>query len=256
MLSEDSEAFYAYVLAAEQESLKQFQNRNQKIEQPPINISPIPAQQITTTNIVPNKILALNNFLSDDEINLIQSTAKPEMLTPMIYRPSLQNDQTFVGGECIRMYNIALSKIFWQRLQQVPDLAAHFTIPGYTPVGINPFIRYHTQSNGHNLHPHFDTDLAHQFNNKYRTMRAYTLYLTTNKSGAIRFIDSNILDNTTHKYMDINYKGTSTTKDFPPQKGRMLIFDTSLLHCVTNIVDETNSRKVLVGEIVYKKVDL
>jgi hypothetical protein len=256
MLSEDSEAFYAYVLANEQASIKQFQDRNQKIEQPPINISPSPTQQITTANIDPNKILTLDNFLSEDENNIIQSTAKPEMLTPMIYRPTLQSEERFIGGECIRMYNIPLSKLFWQRIQQVPDITTHFDISGYTPVGINPYIRYHTQSNGHNLHPHIDTDLAHQFNNKYRTMRAYTLNLTTNKSGALRFIDSNILDTTTHKYMDINYKGNSTTKDFMPQKGRMIIFDTSLLHCVTNIVDETNSRKVLVGEIVYKKLDL
>jgi hypothetical protein len=253
MLSEESEAFYAYVLAAEQESLKQFQDRNQKIEQPPINISPNPTHQLSPTNIVPNKILALDNFLSEDEINLIQSVAKPELLTPMIYRPNLQSTERFIGGECIRMYNIALSKLFWTRLQQVPDLAAHFAISGYTPVGINPFIRYHTQGDGHNLHPHIDTDLAHQFNNKYRTMRAYTLYLTDNQTGAIRFIDNNILDDTTHKYMDINYAGISTTKEFLPQKGRMLIFDTSLLHCVTNIIGET--RKVLVGEIVYKKID-
>jgi len=254
MLCEEYEIFYAYVSSAEQESIKQFQDRNQKIEQPPINISPSPTQQMTTTNIVPNKILTIDNFLSEDEINLIQSTAKPEMLTPMIYRPTLESEERFIGGECIRMYNIPLSKVFWSRLQQLPNFAEHFAIPGYIPVGINPYIRYHTQGDGHNLHPHIDTDLAHQFNNKYRTMRAFTLYLTDNQTGALRFIDNNILDTTTHKYMDINYKGVSTTKEFLPQRGRIIIFDTSLLHCVTNIVGET--RKVLVGEIVYKKLDV
>ena len=126
-------------------------------------------------------------------------------------------------------------------------------IEGYTPVGVNPFIRFHEQKDGNNLQPHYDTDLAYQFNNKYRTIRAFTIYLTDNQSGAIRFIENNILDDESNLYMNLDYIGSSKTTQVFPSMGKILIFDSRLLHCVTNIIGEV--RKTLVSEIVYIKND-
>jgi hypothetical protein len=193
------------------------------------------------------KILEVDNFLRSEEVTLFLERIQQQPWSKMVYKPTLTSTTKEDGGYCVRWYDIDLSKRLWDRVKANLIISKE----GFTAVGMNPFMRVHTQGDGNFLKPHVDTDLAYQFSNKYTTQKSILIYFTDNTSGALSFIDTTTIDEETDKYLDKDYVGPYGRLNIFPSKGKLLVFNSELLHCVTQIIGET--RISLVGEIVYSK---
>ena len=193
------------------------------------------------------KILEVDDFLSSNEVSLFTERIQSQPWSKMLYKPTLTSTTKEDGGYCVRWYDIDLSKRLWDRVKANLIISKE----GFTAVGINPYMRVHTQGDGNCLKPHVDTDLAYQFSNKYTTQKSFLIYFTDNTSGALSFIDTTTIDEETDKYLDKDYVGTYGRLNIFPSKGKFMVFDSDLVHCVTQIIDET--RIILTSEIVYRK---
>jgi len=122
---------------------------------------------------------------------------------------------------------------------------------------ISPLLRFMSYSENGEHYPHYDAGYIYP-NSKIRTLKSFVIYLTTNDSGATRFIrdkQTNILQSERNNDdwsraandNEINIK-------ILPSKGTILIFDHRLCHDVAKFTPESEDEKRIIirGDLIYK----
>jgi cytidyltransferase-like protein len=257
------EEFNKIVEEKRNESIKFFEDRGTRAMPNGVRnlrLNPASPRATNIRNLRGNKsIIEVPHFISDEEVAHLTSEflqAKDYWLR-MLYKSSKASQVVHDGGHVLRNYNIVLSRMIWDRMLSTPGLYEKLiddTPEGrYIPVGINPLIRVHDQKDAAYIMPHKDTDFGHTFSAIYSTRRAVLIYLTTNTTGALSFINRpNVPEGeNAAPYLDTCYAGPDVFKVLP-EAGKLVTLDTGLVHCVTRI--EGERRIVIATELVYRRL--
>lgn len=124
--------------------------------------------------------------------------------------------------------------------------------------GISPMLRFMVYSEGGQHYPHYDAGYIYP-NNEARTLKSFVLYLTTNDSGATRFIDdgqsATVTEKRNHNDWDraANEETDNIIFKFTPIKGDMIIFNHRLCHDVDIFEPEGLGEKRIIirGDLLY-----
>jgi hypothetical protein len=196
-------------------------------------------------------VIEIFNFLNSDEIELFKYEIDKKEWTPIVYYyKNFIIDKT--GGSLIHSYNIPLVYQIWERLLSIENLYNNLIISNnegtFIPVGINPFCRIHKYKNNDFILPHFDP--IYKVDN-YTSMKGALLYFTDNIYSPLSFLDcKELMDiNESYKYIENNNK-CNLLLDIFPEKGKLVIFDSNLMHCIKKVINE--DRIILFVEIMYK----
>lgn len=142
---------------------------------------------------------------------------------------------------------------WWQELPSIEDQVT------YKPIGLSPMLRFMKYSKGGKHYPHYDAGFIYP-EEKYRTLKSFVLYLTTNNSGATRFIkDKQLLDKMPitlrdHSDWSIEPLDKEIEMEFLPVKGNMLIFDHRLCHDVNEYIGDEGDRIIIRGDVLYERI--
>jgi hypothetical protein len=121
--------------------------------------------------------------------------------------------------------------------------------------GFSPMLRFMRYSNGGKHYPHYDAGYIYP-NTSYRTLKSFILYLTTNKSGATRFIrdgqDGIPVMHRNHADWDREPLEEEVISRTLPVAGNMLVFDHRLCHDVEAYTDEVGDRVIIRGDVLYR----
>jgi ectoine hydroxylase-related dioxygenase (phytanoyl-CoA dioxygenase family) len=92
----------------------------------------------------------------------------------------------------------------------------------------------------------------------YRTLKSMVIYLTTNDSGATRFIDDDQSDvhvwNRKHDDWNRRVYDSEVIYSSYPQKGSVLLFDHRLCHDVQQYDGKSGDRIIIRGDIIYETI--
>lgn len=127
--------------------------------------------------------------------------------------------------------------------------------------GFSPMLRYMIYKSGGQHYAHYDAGFMYK-DTPYRTLKSFVLYLSTNNTGATRFIE----DNQRHlKTFERNHNDWSREVirgedkilyESLPVKGDLLIFDHRICHDVAEFLpdDEHDKRIIIRGDLIYKGI--
>lgn len=122
--------------------------------------------------------------------------------------------------------------------------------------GVSPMLRYMKYSNQGQHFCHYDAGFQYPDDN-YRTLKSFVLYLSTNNSGATRFIQDNQYNipvwDRKHEDWDRPAKDNEVLIESLPVKGSLLIFNHRLAHDVSvfSPEDENETRIIIRGDLIY-----
>lgn len=124
-------------------------------------------------------------------------------------------------------------------------------------VGLSPMLRFMKYEKFGKHYAHYDAGFLYP-GGKYRTLKSFVLYLTTNDSGATRFIDDGQEEIPVHlrNHNDWN-KDTKDEEVFfktLPVRGDMLIFDHKVCHDVEPFLGNEKERIIIRGDVLFEKV--
>lgn len=126
--------------------------------------------------------------------------------------------------------------------------------------GISPMFRFMTYKSGGEHVPHYDASYIYNFDNSYRTLYSFVLYLTTNKTGSTRFIKDN------QEYIQTKNRDHSDWERLAipqevlyeefPVNGKMLIFPHRMCHDVSKFLPENTNeiRQIIRGDLIFKEI--
>lgn len=170
-----------------------------------------------------------------------------------------------IGNFRLSNYNEGLAAVLWKRLQPLLDAQRvcnawtptdHDGHELWKPVGINPlmrFIRYEEQGQ---LVAHYDGTYAKT--DTQRTLMSLVIYLTSNDSGATRFLNDPQAGKTMKEmdFSDWDRVGTDDEVLFAnkPKAGSALLFDHRILHDGQSIAEGEGEKIIIRTDVVFEKV--
>lgn len=218
-----------------------------------------------------NGIFIFNNVFNDEDIEKIKA------FFPMIgeYAPvSVQGMQSIddigIGSHRITGYlpNVAdmintqvseLCKGIILRADKYTSTDWHQGNLGneWELVGITPMLRYMRYTKGGKHYPHYDAGYIYPSPyTHFRSLYSFVLYLTTNDSGATRFIadgQENVeISERNHDDWAREANEDEVLFKFLPLKGKMIAFPHRLCHDVEEFVDDNSERIIIRGDLLFK----
>ena len=170
-----------------------------------------------------------------------------------------------VGNYRISTYSEDLADLLWSRLS--PQLhyvrtmrdstpTDHDNHPHWKAIGVNPLFRFIRYESGGELVAHYDETFIK--NDEQRTLMSLIIYLTTNRSGATRFIR----DPQANKPMDemdfSDWNSVAPTDEViakvSPLKGSALIFDHRMLHDGEPLQPGESEKIIIRSDIMFEKI--
>ncbi|MEO6304810.1 MAG: 2OG-Fe(II) oxygenase [Bacteroidia bacterium] len=124
----------------------------------------------------------------------------------------------------------------------------------YEPVAISPMLRFMKYIYGGQHYAHYDAGFIYPDNN-YRTLQSFVIYLTTNSTGATRFINdkqTGAIWNRKHKDWTREVMPEEVICESLPVQGNVLIFDHRMCHDVSQYLGKEGDRIIIRGDIIYK----
>lgn len=125
-------------------------------------------------------------------------------------------------------------------------------------VGCTPLMRFMRYNKSGEHYAHYDAGYFYK-DGMHRTLMSYVIYLTTNNSGATRFINDNqmsvpVWDRVHNDWMR-RTEENEVIAESQPVAGSILVFDHRLCHDVKQFMpeNEKESRIIIRGDILYKK---
>lgn len=137
--------------------------------------------------------------------------------------------------------------------QSVPNEPMHQV---WEPVEISPLLRFMKYKKDSEHFAHYDAGFFYP-DGEHRTLKSVVIYLTTNNSGATRFIEDGQgeLPVWDRNHSDWNRRVESHEVKMAsyPVKGKILIFDHRLCHDVEQFDGLDGDRIIIRGDVIYKK---
>ena len=124
----------------------------------------------------------------------------------------------------------------------------------WTPVAISPLLRFMKYGKNGKHYAHYDAGFIYPDDN-YRTLQSFVVYLTTNSTGATRFIDdkqTGPIWNRKNEDWSKKAKSDEVLATSYPKEGNVLIFDHRMCHDVEKYLGKEGDRIIIRGDIVYK----
>lgn len=125
-------------------------------------------------------------------------------------------------------------------------------------VGVSPMLRYMRYEQGGEHYAHYDAAFIYP-DPTYRTLTSVVIYLSTNSTGATRFVRDNqdavpIWDRK-HEDWNRQVRDDEVIASSLPVKGSVLFFDHRLCHDVAPYDGAEGSRIIIRGDLTYQAVD-
>ncbi|WP_246048862.1 2OG-Fe(II) oxygenase [Leptospira sarikeiensis] len=130
----------------------------------------------------------------------------------------------------------------------------------WLPVQVSPLFRFMKYESGGEHYAHYDAGFMYE-DGIHRTLKSFVIYLTTNQSGATRFIRNHLedIDVWDRDHSDWNRRALKeeVLYSFLPQEGSILIFDHRICHDVDVYLGEENLPRIIIrGDIIYQAKSL
>lgn len=124
-------------------------------------------------------------------------------------------------------------------------------------VGISPMLRFMKYTEGGKHFPHYDAGYIYPSpNDEYRTLYSFILYLTTNDSGATRFIsdgqETTMIQARNHDDWTREANDDEVFYKVLPKAGRLVVFPHRLCHDVEEFTDKNSERIIIRGDVLFK----
>jgi hypothetical protein len=124
-------------------------------------------------------------------------------------------------------------------------------------VGLSPMLRFMKYEPGGKHYAHYDAGFLYP-GGTYRTLKSFVLYLTTNDTGATRFINDGQENIPVHLRNHNDWDKDTNVEDVYfktlPKRGNMLIFDHKLCHDVEPFLGNELERIIIRGDILFEKI--
>jgi hypothetical protein len=167
-------------------------------------------------------------------------------------------NKEYKGSKRLTFYSEDLSDLIWGELKNIIPKYRIFDKENidveknsiWKPIGINPLFRLMKYKKGSILVPHYDAPYIQS--EKEKTLTTIVLYLTTNKSGATRFLKDNRKE---HNYKDnneIKINDNDILIKELPEIGKIIVFDHRLYHDSELLIEDEN-KIILRTDILYEK---
>jgi len=125
----------------------------------------------------------------------------------------------------------------------------------WKPVGVTPMVRFMNYQGGGEHYAHYDAGYIYD-NPNYRTLMSGVLYLTSNTTGATRFIKDGQEEvdvwNRKHEDHQDRTKDEDVQRLFYPDKGSILLFDHRLCHDVQLYDGKEGDRTIIRFDVVFE----
>lgn len=124
-------------------------------------------------------------------------------------------------------------------------------------VGLSPMLRFMKYEKSGKHYAHYDAGFLYP-GGTHRTLKSFVLYLTTNSTGATRFIDDGqdhipvYLRN--HNDWDRDTREDEIFYKTLPVKGDMLIFDHKVCHDVEPFLGDEPERIIIRGDVLFERI--
>lgn len=126
----------------------------------------------------------------------------------------------------------------------------------YKPIALSPLLRFMRYEKGGQHFAHYDAGFIYP-NNKFRTLKSFVLYLTTNDGAATRFIDDKQKDKPIWEREHNDFSRPATEDEIIGKSeciaGNMLIFNHRICHDVEQYLGN-QPRMIIRGDIVYEQI--
>lgn len=198
-------------------------------------------------------IVKIENIISEEELSMLAGIFNTsEKKTANVHGRLNAMDTLNSGSKRVSWYSVEFADILWARIRNHIDVMFQDNGEGYTQygmggwnraVGINPLMRFIGYTDTGMLVPHYDYEYT---TGDYRSMMTVVIYLTTNETGATRFIKdergpkAGIED---WQYIDaVKFNETCTDEDFilknQPVSMTAVVFPHYTLHDCEEVVGE------------------
>jgi hypothetical protein len=145
----------------------------------------------------------------------------------------------------------------WWQKEHLDEKDAPKGNVAWVPCGVSPMLRYMKYQKGGQHYAHYDASFIYP-GGEYRTLKSFVLYLTTNKSGATRFIADGQGDMPVWRRNHADWTRPTCPTEirdmFLPIKGNLLLFDHRICHDVEPYDGAEGDRIIIRGDIIYKKL--
>ncbi|PJZ29490.1 2OG-Fe(II) oxygenase [Leptospira kmetyi] len=210
-----------------------------------------------------------NNFLSSETCNSLRILfSKSKILAPVSIN-GLMNDNYGIGSQRATGWSIPLANELSKFV--IPHLKEKFCSkttstdwwqentdknPVWIPIQVSPLFRFMKYESGGEHYAHYDAGFLYG-DGVHRTLKSFVIYLTTNQSGATRFIrdkleNTNVWDRN-HLDWDRRAQNNEVLLSFLPKEGSILIFDHRICHDVDVYLGEYNLPRIIIrGDLIYR----
>lgn len=231
----------------------------------PIQMAP----NFSKKNIAISDIDYWNHFLSSDTCKSLRNLfLESNILAPVSINGLMENNYG-IGSQRATGWSIQLANELSKLI--VPHLDEKFCSdttstdwwqdnpdknPLWIPIQVSPLFRFMKYESGGEHYAHYDAGFLYE-DGVHRTLKSFVIYLTTNKSGATRFIrdNSNSLNVWDRDHSDWNRRvlKNEVLYSFLPKEGSILIFDHRICHDVDVYLGEKDHSRIIIrGDLIYR----
>jgi hypothetical protein len=221
------------------------------------------------------EIIEIKNFLTKKEIKQLKKQIKKQSKgkVPTNGKFHSLKEKEKIGAERSYIFSKRFSKKIKKRIKGIiekeiivnrkNDSIDYLGYKNWKLKKVNPLLRIieykkYGKKYGGRLIPHYD--YPYDKNNKERSLKTIVIYLTTNKSGATRFLKDNIKKARKEKsiykkdYKDKDYipKKNKIIKEVFPEKGKAIVFDHRMLHDAGEITYK-EKKIIIFMDIIYER---
>jgi hypothetical protein len=225
-------------------------------------------------------VLEIKDFLTQKEVDIFRKQIDNQKAgdVPADGKFNTLVEYEKIGAQRSYIYSKQFSKILKKRVLEIlpeeiivtdrDDSIDYLGHKRWRLKVVNPLLRiiaykqHHDKVNGQyggRLVPHYD--YPYDKNEKERSLRTLVMYLTTNTTGATRYLKDDIKEILKNKkiytkdYNDRDYipKKSEILSSVLPEMGKAIIFEHRLLHDAEEI--QTNEEKIIIfTDIIYEKI--
>ncbi len=225
-------------------------------------------------SIKSESIQIVEEFLTQHDIGNLTELFKSSPVKEAVSIQGLKDVACGIGSERTTMWSEKLAKELTIKLKQTDfenyyksnqfsrtDSWQHVTNRRHLweLVGFSPMLRFMSYLDGGEHYAHYDAGYIYADTN-YRTLKSVVIYLTTNTTGATRFVIDNQDDIVQSDRINLDWaveaEPEQIAKESFPKAGNMLVFDHRLCHDVSKFIpkNEFEKRIIIRGDLIYKLV--
>jgi hypothetical protein len=171
-----------------------------------------------------------------------------------------------IGSKRTTMWSPELAEAFWLMFKNhlLPRHMENDTLTDWwqdnptkldwEPVAVSPMLRFMKYEAGGQHYAHYDAGFIYP-DKDYRTLQSIVIYLTTNSTGATRFVKDGQSGPIWNRKHDDWIRETNEDEILYrsyPVAGNVLIFDHRICHDVEKYLGAEGPRIIIRGDVVYK----